>query len=1822
MGVVGVLGCGGPHHTLHILSAAPTAQDHTQNAAPLHVKFDRPVADEDEVGKPLDAPPVRVLPQLALRAHFADRQTLILTPTAPLLPATRYQVVFIGDLAERLPNAERQFSFVHDPLHVVSLTGLEPTWVATQPTFELTFSHPVAVADVVRGCAFYTQPDNRKVDLVSKSNHGASKRVALTTTRALKKAQRYTLRCSGVRTPVGNAPLDPVYEAALLTYPDIGVASFAPQTGQHVPPDELLLRLRFSTPVTLEKARAFIELAPAAKGLSTLWVPRGDAAVEATVTLEAETDYVLTVKKGLEDRFGQKLKKDQTFYFSTSNAKPSISMETGIFAIEAVQGQGFPVWSRNVNALDVTCAPVPEERLVKLLTSSLEYDPWYDAKAPQLDWKQFGLNEKTGKITIANAKNKWNLSRVAMQGQCGGKRARGLYLMEVGSDEVKKERTYGQYPYRVLGNVTDLGLLMKVGPASGLVWVTSLSKGQPAAGATVRLYDLKGKRVFQGKTDAQGLLRTPGTTTLSPRPPSEGGEGYDWDRQRLIAVAQQGEDVAVLDGNWANGIQIYNFGVPSERMGGTTRIRGFLETDRGIYRPGETVFFKGLVREVSLGESPRIPQGVPVDVRVEDARGVEMLRQRLALTRFGGFALKLALTKSAALGDYHISAKVRGQLFRESFSVESFRPVAFEIRSQSPRQVQLGEQLKFAFSTDYLFGAPVSDAEATWSVERRPRDVHFARFAQYNFRPLRSYEDWWSDTNTSFVADGSATTDDKGRFSFAVKDPAKDIKQTQDYLVRTTVKDETDQSVSKQVVVTAHRSSFYLGLHAQEWVQAVNMPFKIHAVAVDTKGTQVARDATLRFIKRRWVCADSEQGYRYASNCHDEDDTVWTRKVSIPATGVAMERILPKIPGEFMIELQAKDEKGQTVEASMWVWVLGPGEAFWSGDESSRVPLIANKTLYEAGETARLVPRVDAKDNLLLVTLERNGILDARVERASTSSYGVEVALKEAHAPNVFVSVAMVKGRTGPSDKHRPSFRMGVSDLKLSTKSRELQVTITTERPNYEPGQIVRGAIAVTSRGKPVQVELALSAADEGVLQLIDYKTPDPMKTFYASFGLGVENSTNLNRIARLSDPIDTDDDEEGMDSGDPAADRIRSRFLASAYWNPTLVTDKNGRAVFSFTAPDNLTAFRLMAVAADAQDKFGSAEKRITVSKKLLLTPVLPRFFTEGDQGRIGVVVHNYSQADGEVVVKAGLKGLSGFEGSQRIFVKAQDKKRVEVPFTATAQAQAQVQFTAQMGALSDGLRMMLPINRPMIHDKQLLSEGKLEGVRDIPVKWPKNIIAENSVLEISADNTGLAGLEESLRYLIQYPYGCLEQTLSRLIPLFKVLDLAKSLNLKALQGPKLDTYIREGLEKILRQQDGIGHFSLWPNGQGEAHLTAYALLGLNEAKRAGLKVDGKALDKAAKALRVWANDKKRGLGPNGETATMAMAAYVLAEFGQLDSGLNHRLYEARAGLPVYGKAFLLRALHKQKAKPAMVSTLQKEIVGTIQTKNGSALVRETYNGQAEAFAHYMSSDTRSSAIVASALIELNVEKVKVDQLVVGLKASRLEGGRWGNTQENIYGLMALADYSRAQDKGKRVVTAVLSGKKVWSTTLQDNTVARYAVTLDKALQGTLKLETSGPAFIAVRLSFARKLPKHAATARGLQLERAYYDMQTNKPVTSAEIGQLIRVRLNIKTDKPQHYIALIDQLPAGCEAINTKLATSQQVKTAYTWTWDHQEMHDDRVMAFANWLGNGGSPFFEYVMRATLPGTFMAPPATIEAMYEPTTFGRTNATTMTIAR
>jgi uncharacterized protein YfaS (alpha-2-macroglobulin family) len=578
---------------------------------------------------------------------------------------------------------------------------------------------------------------------------------------------------------------------------------------------------------------------------------------------------------------------------------------------------------------------------------------------------------------------------------------------------------------------------------------------------------------------------------------------------------------------------------------------------------------------------------------------------------------------------------------------------------------------------------------------------------------------------------------------------------------------------------------------------------------------------------------------------------------------------------------------------------------------------------------------------------------------------------------------------------------------------------------------------------------------------------------------------------------------------------------------------------------------------------------------------------------------------------------------------VAANGRVSVLFPLRAVSDAPARLRFTASLGSERDGFEATLPVNDPSPWETEPVAVGRTDGTFTAALALPEGARREGATIEVSLDPHGLAGIEEGLRSLIEYPYGCLEQTTSRVVPLVAVEELSRSLALPDLDGPKLQRFLHAGLAKILRFQNDDGGFSLWEGGHSEMYLTAFALWGLSIARDAGHPVDGARLDAGVAYLRQRLGSDT-GAGEHGvhdelgEQGSRAFAVHVLALLGKPEPGHTARLVEQAPSMPRFGLAFLARALAATAGKDAPgVKTLLDGLVAAARRDAQGAVIPEQ---EGPRLAWYMSSETRTSAIATDALLDLRPSEPLLPDLVRGLLAERRDGS-WETTQDNLYALVALARWAKAQHPSLVRASAELDGKTLVDarTGFGGALLRRATVPLERALAaGKLVIHADGgPVHYAVHARFRRDRGALVERESGIGVEREYIDAQTGAPLDRATLGQVVRVRVTVVSSKWPPHVAIVDRLPAGLEPLNERFVTTgsggERGGEHHGFWMDYRELRDDRVSVFAGEMWQYMHSF-EYLARATTAGTFAAPPAVAEAMYQPSVRGQTRLRTFDV--
>ena len=458
--------------------------------------------------------------------------------------------------------------------------------------------------------------------------------------------------------------------------------------------------------------------------------------------LSPNTHYTITVDAALADRFGQRLDGPYVAEFGTGDGTPRLDVETGAWVVEATRS-GYPAWARNLTTLEADVTAVPEAKLGEL-AGQLD---WWDQE--MFDVKKVGLKTKHVSIPINGRKNQWDQIQIEPAKLLGSARRRPASTTSRCARPRSRIPGVADPPAReMLLNFTNLGVTAKLSGPSGLVWVTRLSDGQPQPGAEVSIRDAKGKVRWHGTTDADGAGRDARSGAAAaqgqarPAQPcrrgepgdgeggeGEGGDGFEGEGDfgvpraaDILVFARLGKDTTWVNPVRTGGLAAWNFNVPIDSSARAEQLRGFLHTDRGLYRPGDTVRVKGLARVMKLGSALRVPASRKAHVVVRDPRGEQVLEKNVALSRFGGFAVDVPIGEGARLGDYRVEASMGEGVFHERFSVEQYRAASFEVKVPPPaREPVVGEELKLTAEARYLYGAPLRGGALTWRVYRRSR---------------------------------------------------------------------------------------------------------------------------------------------------------------------------------------------------------------------------------------------------------------------------------------------------------------------------------------------------------------------------------------------------------------------------------------------------------------------------------------------------------------------------------------------------------------------------------------------------------------------------------------------------------------------------------------------------------------------------------------------------------------------------------------------------------------------------------------------------------------------------------------------------------------------------------------------------------------------------------------------------------------------------------------------------------------------------------------------------------------------------------------------
>jgi uncharacterized protein YfaS (alpha-2-macroglobulin family) len=1482
--------------------------------------------------------------------------------------------------------------------------------------------------------------------------------------------------------------------------------------------------------------------------------------------------------------------------------------------------------------------------LKPLLARHKELAPWI---SPPLEEKQL--------FPAVGEKNKpWAVSLPLNWRQ--GKEAGALEIIRVFNNEAGSGAASAPRVFEI----TDLGLTYKRSQQNLLLWVTSLKDGTPVAGAQVIGFTKDMEAFPLGQTNADGVLfcerrELSGVSIKNPKHPAAVKRLVD-QSDLVLLVARTPDDVACIKVLPAGNLKPQ--GIWQARSGEKLRtLRGQVFTERGVYRPGEKVFFKAAVREYDQG---RIfpPAAEVCSFELISPKGEKVFTAEDRTSEFGTVAGEILTQTYWPVGTYTLNLtygpqaraetpeKTRGRRrggaeaqsppnkVSVTFQLQEFKPprhfVAIscqQISRSLQGYVNRGEErapfVKIGLTGSYYAGGPVKHGQVRWKIYRAKTSYQVPGLSNFTFG-------YGGDDQGELIESGQAILDEQGRaeLEFPLDRPVLDGQHGLSVVATVVDFDGRAATETQAFQVTPDK---LVGISRHPETARANEEQVLRVMVARPDGRILPRGIVkAEILQKSWayVPKRNDQGDLYW-----DDQEVWAKTVSSDLTlekGTAAFRFAFAWGGRYLVAFSYSDETGRTFTSATAYEVSGENYAFEHREEPYQpLALAADRPAYKPGETAKLTARPQRPVSRYLLTLEQDGVLKYQIIAPKPGADQIEVPIRAEYAPNVFVSVLGLTPRgnfpvyAGHYDIEAPNFYWGTLNLPVRREVENLRVAISPGEPalKSEPGAKVTLNFTVSdSRGEGVEAEMAVAVVDEAVLALTGFKTPtlDSLTAFDRPLGVF---TGELRTLLVHQTPFYLAKNEPltgGGGMSEEMMSKLRRRFEAVAYFNAQVRTDSQGKTQVSFPLPDNLTTYRIYTVVLDKGSRFGSAERPLLATKDFYLEPGLPNFFTRGDTFKFQVAAFNATPAQGPVQFSAvGDGGLYLTASEPEEQLKPKDSLKLNVTGRAATSGPAAARFEAAFQGHTDAVELKLRLNSGYVRDTQVWF-GSLAGTSEIKATLPAYLSEKVDPEEVQAVLT-VAGspflrMSEAIQYLLHYPYGCVEQTSSGVLALAALRGVIEQGLVSGVSLAETDKYLNQGVARILGMQTDSGGFAYWP-GQREPHIwgSIYATAALSLAKENGLDVPDESLNLALDYLKDQIQKEHRA------PAVKAFACYVLA----LNAALAPDTYKAvqahYAKLHRESKLLLLLAAALADLRPA------PELQAALQPLVGSRAPVTPAEKDDEFRAQFR---TPALALLAAASIMPQAPATKEEALLLLMGLDRQ--GIWTSTSDTGWALLALGKYFKGVTFGAEPVEIGISqpgspqterlklDPKGFRTVGLDvrALLKNPVITIDGQAGKTwlYKLELTGP-----RTDIAA-----TGEAHGFKVRRVIKNTDGSE---SIKVGDLVKVTVFLDAVGPEPYVVLDDPLPAGLMALNSAFTTEEPIPVGsdpesgddfdyvtregiIRFRPNHFEIRNDRVLAFRDQVYSG-SYMFEYYCRAVCEGTFVVPATRVAAMYAPTVNG-----------
>jgi uncharacterized protein YfaS (alpha-2-macroglobulin family) len=1573
------------------------------------------------------------------------------------------------------------------------------------------------------------------------------------------------------------------------------------------------------------------------------WIRRKDQVYRIALPelLKADHEYHLAgAADAIRDEFDRALPADIDFTFFTDDRPPNLALNHTMSVLERDVETHLPAYVTNLNDVTVQGSMLTADGRTSIrqrLQLPVARNVAFAIPLRIRDW----LDERSGAVI-------------------GG---------------LDSDPKTSPIPIPFFSQVTPFAVHTKLGHRTTAVWVTDLNTGRPVEGARVTVYldgvalEPEPETLAEAQTNGNGVATLPGTDVLDPKLDAYSWLDFGHHHDVLWIRVQKDAELALLP-------LIYDFAVQSSGPNNTWipqsyqplhgHIRAWGTTAQGVYRAGDTVQYKLYVRDE---DNRRLVPAPPSGYRLRVLDPMDKLVAEvdtLELNDFGAFDGEFPVPANGAVGWYRF--ELSADLIENrtwipmQVLVADFTPAPFRVTTELDGELyHAGDRMSVTTLARLHSGGPYGNAQTRVSVNLRSE-----AFRPETPKALGFYFQTGGPVDQT-LHQQEATVDGQGELQLELELPSTPVVYGR-LRVESSVRDDRGKYVAGRSDAQYVGRDRFVGIRHDGWLLEGGTPATVQSLVVDDLGALATGVTMTTIIEYRETTASRVKG---AGNAYlTRYDHTWTEvaRCELASRDEAVGcTFTPEKPGYYRLSSGIADTLGRSHRSEIHRWGTGRGQVLWETTPGHQLAMEPEKAEYRVGETARFLIRNPFPGAEALFTVERIGVRKSWRKVLENATEVIEFEVAPDHVPGFYFSAVVTSPRVeqppeseGDVDLGKPAFRMGYVRVPVRDPYKEIEVTVTPRRQEYRPQQTVTVDLAARPRhlgnDELPGMELAVVVLDEAVFDLLAGGAAyfDPHRGLYDFEPLDVRNFNLLTHLIGIQKFEKKGASAGGGGAGGPD---LRSIFKFVSYWNPSLPTDADGKATVSFEVPDNLTGWRVLALAVTKSDRMGLGQGTFAVNRPVELRPALPNQVIEGDRFDARFTVMNRTSGPMSLTLSARVDGPAETPGLHDLVIETEPYTRYPVSFPVRATDDGELVFTIEAagGGERDALRHVLPVGKMTAVETAATYGTSTDREVMERILFPEGMRGDVGEVSIVASPSVIGGVEGAFKYMRDYPYICWEQKLSKAV--------------MASHFARLRSYLPEDM-------DWPGHTELpdttlalaanfqAPNGgmvywiaddrYVSPYLSAYTALAFQWLRERGHQIPAGVEQKLDEyLLRLLRSDVFPDFYTRGMASSVrAVALAALAPRAKINPRDLERYRRHVGEMDLFGKAHYLMAANALGAEDDLRQEVRRAILAHANQTGGKFVFSETLD---VSFSRILHSEPRANCAILSALVRGRGEAPTGTgigdipfKLTRSITQARQRRDRWENTQENVFCMNALIDFSGTYESEppRMTLEAYLDGKRIGKarfTSVRDGarTFARPVRPDDPGRDAIARIFKKGDGrfYYAARLSFSPVELRRDSINSGIEIHREYsverngiWRIVTN-PMNIGR-GELIRVDLYLSLPAPRNFVVVDDPVPGGLEPVNRQLATASEVdadKGAFKrgdaswwfrfsdwhtfgssrWSFYHQELRHDSARFYSDYLP-AGNYHLSYTAQAISEGSFQVLPVKAEEMYDPDVFGQ----------